>query len=333
MTIGSYTFAHPWFFLLLLLIPLLLLWHWYKYRHEMPRLKMSSLDAFAKSNPSIKARLRPLLFLLKVAAITALIIALARPQRSLSEKEINVEGIDIVLAMDVSGSMLAQDFEPNRLGAAKKVAEEFIEKRPYDRIGIVVFAGESFTQCPLTTDKEVLTSLLREIKSGLIQDGTAIGMGLATAVTRLKESDAKSKVVILLTDGVNNAGFIDPLTAAEAAREFDVKTYTIGVGTQGKAPYPQRGFFGNVTQAMMEVNIDEDLLKEIANMTEGKYYRATDNNSLRNIYAEIDQLEKTEQKFLTISRQTEHFHGFALFAGICLLLNFLLKQTLFRSIT
>ena len=326
-------FANPWFFALFLLIPVLLWWKLMRYYQQHPELQMSSLEAFQGSQLSLKARLRPFLFLFKIVAISMIIIALARPQNKFDEENITADGIDIVLAMDVSGSMLARDFEPDRLGAAKRVAEEFITGREYDRIGLVVFAGESFTQCPVTTDQDVLKGLLREVKSGLIEDGTAIGMGLATAVTRLKESEAKSKVAILLTDGVNNSGFIDPITAAETAKQFGVKTYTIGVGTKGQAPYPQRSIFGGLTHVMMEVQIDEKLLEEIATMTGGRYFRATDNESLRKIYAEIDELEKTERDILTISRYTEQFHIFALIAALALGLEMLLRHTFFRSLT
>ncbi len=324
-------FANPIFLGLLVLLPLLLLWQWLKYRQQYPELRMSSLSAVATTR-SWKAILRPLLTVLKIAAFLMLTIALARPQNVLDEEKITTEGIDIVMAMDVSGSMLAQDFKPDRLGASKKVAQEFIEGRPHDRVGLVVFAGESFTQCPVTTDQGVLKDLLQEIKSGLIEDGTAIGMGLATAVTRLKDSEAKSKVVILLTDGVNNSGFIDPMTAAETAKQFDVKVYTIGVGTQGKAPYPMKDIFGRTVTQYMDVQIDEDLLREIAALTQGKYFRATNNKSLRAIYKEIDQLEKTEMEVSAFKRYTEQFHFFAILAAVFLALEMLLRNTIFRSI-
>jgi len=324
-------FANPIFLWLLLLLPLLLLWQWLKYRQQYPELRLSSLSG-VKGAHSWKTWLRPLLTLSKIAAFLLLTVALARPQNVLDEEKITTDGIDIVLAMDVSGSMLAQDFKPDRLGASKKVAQEFIEGRPHDRVGLVVFAGESFTQCPVTTDQGVLTGLLQEIKSGLIEDGTAIGMGLATAVTRLKDSEAKSKVVILLTDGVNNSGFIDPMTAAETAKQFDVKVYTIGVGTEGKAPYPMKDLFGRTITQYMDVQIDEDLLREIATMTQGKYFRATDNKSLRNIYAEIDKLEKTEIEVSAFKRYTEQFHFFALLAAAFLALEMLMRNTVFRSV-
>lgn len=324
-------FANPLFFSLLLLLPLLIFWQWYRYQQQYAEIKLSTTQHLVGIR-SWKSVLRPFLVLFKLAAFILLVVALARPQNQFDEEKVTAEGIDIVLVMDVSSSMLARDFEPDRLGASKNVALEFIENRPYDRIGIVVFAGESFTQCPVTTDQEVLKTLMTDIKSGVIEDGTAIGMGLATAVTRLQESEAKSKVVILLTDGVNNSGFIDPLTAAEAAKQYGVKVYTVGVGTRGLAPYPVRSLFGTKYQ-QMEVEIDEELLEQIATLTGGKYYRATENNSLRQIYNGINKLEKTEIEVTKLSRYTEQFHFFALLAAICLAIEILLRNTLFRSIT
>ncbi len=331
MFFSNINFANIEFLGLLIFVPLMIFWQWRKYRRQFPELKMSSLAAF-KGRTSLKARLRPLLFFFKIAAFTCLVIALARPQNTFDEKKVTADGIDIVMVMDVSGSMLARDFEPDRLGASKNVAAEFIEAREHDRIGLVVFAGESFTQCPVTTDKSVLKTQLSQIKSGIIEDGTAIGMGLATAVDRLKESEAKSKVVILLTDGVNNSGFIDPMTAAEIAKKFKVKTYTIGVGTKGMAPYPVNSFFGTRYQ-QMKVEIDEKLLEEIATMTNGKYFRATDNNSLKKVYEQIDELEKTKIVTSTVSQYTEKFHLFALLAAIFLALELFLRNTFFRGIT
>ncbi len=329
---NDFFFSNKWFLLLLLLIPLLIFWIWAKYRQQYPELKLSNLAAF-KGFRSWKATLRPFLTFFKLAALALLIIALARPQNYFEDEEVKAEGIDIVLAIDISGSMRAQDFEPNRLGASKEVVKEFIESREHDRMGLVLFAGESFTQCPVTTDQGILKTFLSEVDFGLLEDGTAIGMGLATAVNRLKESEAESKVVILLTDGVNNQGLIAPMTAAEAAKSYDVKVYTIGVGTKGKAPYPVRGFFGRTQVQYVDVNIDEELLEEIADLTEGKYFRATDNNSLRNIYNEIDLLEKTEIEVTRISRYTEKFHWFAFLALCCLGIELFLRNTLFRSIT
>ncbi len=328
----KFFFANAPFLVLLALLPIIILWFLAKYRQQYPELKMSTLAAFAGAN-SWKGKLRPILTILKVAAIGLLIFALARPQNKFDEEEVKAEGIDIVLVMDVSGSMKAQDFEPDRLGASKEVAKEFVDSRPHDRIGLVVFAGESFTQCPVTTDKNILQTLLAQIQNGLIEDGTAIGMGLATAVNRLRESESKSKIVVLLTDGVNNQGFIDPMTAAETAKSYGIKVYTIGVGTKGKAPYPVRSLFGRLQYQMMEVQIDEELLEKIANMTGGKYFRATDNNSLRKIYSDIDTLEKTEIEVTKISRFTEQFHWFAILALCCLGLDWMLRNTLFRGIT
>lgn len=260
-----------------------------------------------------------------------LTVAMARPQNALKEQKVKTEGVDIVIATDVSGSMLARDFTPDRLEASKATAIEFISARENDRLGLVVFAGESFTQCPITSDHNVLKKLVAEIKSGLIEDGTAIGMGLATAVNRLRDSDAKSKIIVLLTDGVNNQGFIDPLTAAETAKEFDIKVYTIGVGKTGTAPYPQRDIFGRTVLQNVEVQLDEELLKAIAKNTGGRYFRATNNRSLQNIYKEIDKLEKTEIEVTTIKRYKEQFHRFALIAGLLLLLDFLLRHLFFRG--
>ena len=332
MNLSNLTFANPWFLLLLLLIPIFILWRWLKRNEQFPEMRFSTLEAFSKTT-SWKARLRPVLFLLKIIAFGALVTALARPQNLFTEEKITTDGIDIVLVMDISGSMLARDFTPDRLEASKEVAARFIKSRPHDRIGLVVFAGESFSQTPITTDQNVLNSMLAEIKSGIIEDGTAIGMGLATAVTRLQESQAKSKVVILLTDGVNNSGFIDPLTAAETAKQFEAKVYTIGVGTKGKAPYPVRGIFGTTQLQYIDVQIDEELLQKIADMTGGKYFRATNNTSLERIYDEIDQLEKTEIEISTINRYSEQFYFFAFLAAMALALEILLRNTLFRGIT
>ena len=328
---NNITFANPWFLLLLLIVPFLLFWQWKKYRQQYAELKLSSL-ASVKNNLSLKAKLRPFLNLLKILAFGSLIVAFARPQNALKEEKVTTEGIDIVIATDISGSMLARDFQPDRLEAAKNTAIEFVENRTNDRIGLVVFAGESFTQCPITSDHGVVKKLMSEVKSGLIEDGTAIGMGLATAVNRLKDNDSESKVIILLTDGVNNKGFIDPLTASETAKEFDIKVYTIGIGTKGKAPYPTKDIFGRVILQNMEVNIDEALLKDIAKKTGGKYFRATNNQSLEKIYGEIDELEKTEIEVTSIKRYKEVFHPYALFALVLLAFDLILRQTLFRGI-
>ena len=281
---------------------------------------------------SLRGKFRALLPILRILSIGALVIAMARPQEVLKEEEVKADGIDIVLAMDLSRSMLAQDFQPDRLEVSKAVAIEFVEKRKHDRIGLAVFAGESFTQCPLTADHDVLKKMLSEVKSGLIEDGTAIGMGLATAVNRLKDNESKSKTIILLTDGVNNKGFILPLTAAETAKEFDIKVYTIGVGSEGTAPFPQRDIFGRTVLQNIQVQLDEKLLKEIASITGGKYFRAKNNKSLQKIYEEIDKLEKTEVEVTSIKRYKELFHPYAILAALLLIFDVLLRQTFFRGI-
>jgi Ca-activated chloride channel homolog len=257
---------------------------------------------------------------------------IARPQATDKFQDITTEGIDIVLTLDISGSMLARDFKPDRLEASKNVATEFISGRPYDRLGLVVFSGESFTQCPLTTDHAVLINLLREIQSGMIEDGTAIGMGLATAVNRIKDSEAKSKVIILLTDGVNNRGEIAPATAAGIAKTYGIRVYTIGVGTQGVAPYPVQTPFGLQYQNM-PVEIDEAILREIAQTTGGKYFRATDNDKLVQVYAEIDKLEKSKIDVRQFNRKEEKFLLPALIAFVLLLLEIIVKKTILRDLT
>jgi Ca-activated chloride channel family protein len=277
-------------------------------------------------------RLRPLLFVLRILALVALIVALARPQSSNVTESIDSEGIDIVLSIDVSGSMLAEDLRPNRIESAKKVAIDFVDQRPTDRIGLVVFAGESFTQCPITIDHNVLKEQISNIKSGVLVDGTAIGMGLATGVDRLRNATGKSRVLILLTDGVNNTGLIDPSTALEIAKAYKVRVYTIGVGTQGSAPYPVQTPMGMQKQ-MMPVQIDEPLMRKIATETGGKYFRATNNKSLAAIYTEINQLEKTRIDISTYKHYAELFFPFALLAIICLVLEMGLRYTVFRSIT
>jgi Ca-activated chloride channel family protein len=293
---------------------------------------MPSLAAF-KGKSSFRGKLKILLTIFRVLAMVALIIAIARPQTTeVSSETLSKEGIDIVLAMDVSTSMLAQDFLPNRLEAAKQVAIEFIEGRPNDRFGLVVYAGESFTQCPLTTDHKVVKNLLKEVKDGLIEDGTAIGMGLATSVSRLKESKAESKVVILLTDGENNSGFIDPMTAVEIAQESMVKVYTIGVGSYGTAPYPTKDMWNRDTQVNIEVKIDEELLINIAESTGGMYFRADSKNKLALIYEKIELLEKTELEELKFYNHEEKFEFLALIALILLFVEFVLQYTVLKNI-
>lgn len=328
----NYQFVNPGFFFLLLALPVLVLWYLRTHRKRYASLRMSSLKALEGVH-SIRGRLRALLPLLRGLAFVALIIAIARPQRILKEEEIKAEGIDIALVMDLSSSMLAQDFKPDRLEVSKQVASDFVDKRAFDRISLAVFAGEAFTQCPLTTDHRIVKEFLAGLRCGILDDGTAIGMGLATAVNRLKDSEAKSKVVILLTDGVNNAGYVKPLTAAEIAREFDVKVYTIGVGTTGDALTPvSRRSDGRYIFGLARVEIDENLLRELAEMTGGKYFRATSKESLEQIYAEIDQLEKTEIEVTSIRRYTEEFHRFAFWGLILLILEITLRYTILRTI-
>ncbi len=291
---NNITFANTEFFYLFILLAAMLIWYVWKQKKASASIQTSSLAAFKGTGTGWRVYLRHLLFIIRTIVISLLIIILARPQSTNNWENVTTEGIDIILALDISGSMLAEDFKPNRLEASKDVAIKFINGRENDKIGLVVYAGESFTQCPLTTDHAILVNLFKDIKNGMIEDGTAIGRGLATAVTRLKESKAKSRVIILLTDGVNTAGDISPMTAAEIASTFGVRVYTVGVGSMGTAPYPTTDFFGRKVYQQMEVEIDEATLKDIARMTDGKYFRATSNNKLTEIYKEIDKLEKSK---------------------------------------
>lgn len=313
-------FAHPWFLLLLLMIPILWI---VMQRSRDSRLVILSLPSIvsAKAVPvSGRVKWRFIPDLVRVAALALLIVALARPQKPVGSTPLSIEGIDIILSLDVSGSMLAQDFSPNRLSVAIDEAWKFIKKRPNDRIGLVIFAGESFTQCPLTTDHGVLKNLLEGIQIEMLNNGTAIGMGLATSVNRLRNSEAKSKVVILLTDGVNNSGYIDPITAMEMAVAEGVRVYVIGVGSTGKAPMPSRDpFTGQIVLTEQEVQIDEPLMKQIAEGTGGKYYRARNQEELQSIYAAIDQLEKTKIKVSAYTPKEELYMPFLL-AGLMLLI-------------
>lgn len=324
-------FANPgYLFLLLLLIPLIA-WYIFKLRKVQATFKMSSTSVFRENPKTVKVYLRHIPFLLRVIAIALVIIVLARPQAIDSWDVSESEGIDIVMALDVSGTMLAQDLKPNRLEAAKKVAAEFVSSREKDNIGLVIFAGESFTQCPLTTDHGVLLSLLHEVKYGMIEDGTAIGLGLANAVNRLKDSKSSSKVVILLTDGTNNRGQIAPLTAAELAKSYGIRVYTIGVGSRGMAPAPVQTPYGERIQNI-PVDIDERVLNEIAATTGGQYFRATDNNSLKKIYEEIDEMEKYLISVNKVTKRDELYLPYALAALALILLELLLRRTLLRSI-
>ncbi len=326
------TFEQPLFLYLLLLIPAIVVFYIIKQQKASASLTMPGLDPFAKAGRTFRHYLRHVLFAMRTIAVGLIIIVIARPQATDRFQDISTEGIDIILALDISGSMLARDFRPDRLEASKNVATEFISGRPYDRMGLVVFSGESFTQCPLTTDHAVLINLMREIQSGMIEDGTAIGMGLATAVNRIKDSEAKSKVIILLTDGVNNRGEIAPATAAGIAKTYGIRVYTIGVGTQGMAPYPVQTPYG-IQYQDMPVEIDEAILKEISQNTGGKYFRATDNDKLIQVYSEIDKLEKSKIDVRQFSRKEEKFLLPAIAAVILLLLEILLRNTIFRNLT
>jgi Ca-activated chloride channel family protein len=328
---ADWEFAHIEFLFALIVIPFLVGWYVYKYWNRQPVLSFST-SSFLGSVKPLKARLVHLPIVLRLIALSVIIVAIARPQSSSSWQDIKTEGIDIVLAVDISSSMLARDFEPNRLEAAKEVAVEFIKSRPNDRIGLVVYSGESFTQCPLTTDHEKLINLFKDIKNGMITDGTALGMGLANAVNRLKESDAKSKVVVLLTDGENTAGSIPPITAAEIAATYGVKVYTIGVGTMGQAPMPIPDMFGRIRMQMVDVNIDEESLEKIADLTGGKYFRATDNEKLMNVYSEIDQMEKTIIEETQYEKKYEQFLPLALTALGLLLFELLIRKFYLKSL-
>lgn len=323
-------FAHAGFFWLLLIVPVMIGWYIWKERQLQGTLSVSAVKGFSLPVKSILPKFRHSGIVLRLLAIIALIFALARPQSSLSWQNTTTEGIDIVIASDISGSMLAEDFQPNRLEAGKNIAIDFIKNRPDDRIGLVIFSGESFTQCPLTIDHDVLINLYQDIKYGMIDDGTAIGMGLATAVNRLKDSEAKSKVVILLTDGSNNMGSIPPITAAEIAKQFGVRVYTVGIGTKGFAPYPVQTPMG-IQYQRMPVDVDEVTLGKIANITGGKYFRATDNATLKNIYEQIDRLEKAKIDVTQYHKKTELFLPFALVAAFLLLLEFAFRNTVLKG--
>lgn len=325
-------FANPTYLYLLLLLVPLIGWYIYKLHKSQASLQVSSSEAFQlPGTSSWKVYMRHLPFVLRMLAIALLIVVLARPQSTNSWQNSSTEGIDIVMAMDISTSMLAEDLKPNRLEAAKDVAASFINGRQNDNIGLVVFAAESFTQCPLTIDHGVLLNLFKDIQPGIIQNGTAIGLGLANAVSRIKDSQAKSKVIILLTDGVNNTGEIAPVTAAEIAKTFGIRVYTIGVGTQGEAPYPIPTAFG-VQYQNVPVEIDEQVLKQIASTTGGQYFRATDNSSLKEIYSEIDQLEKTKISVQEFSKKQEEYKNWALLVFALLLIEVLLRNTVLRNI-
>jgi Ca-activated chloride channel family protein len=327
------TFLNPEFFWLFLLIPIAIAWLFWQRKNQTASLKISSINGF-KSSSSILSKLKPYLSVLRILALSSLIIALARPRTvDISNQTKTTKGIDIVMAIDVSGSMLAKDLKPNRMEALKQVASNFVEGRPNDRIGIVVYAAESYTKTPVTSDKAIVLEAIKGIKyDNVIQDGTGIGMGLTTAVNRLKDSKAKSKIIILLTDGVNNAGFIEPETASEIAKEYGIKVYTIGLGTNGMAEFPYAyAPNGQFLFKMMPVEIDENLMKTIAKNTNGKYFRATSNSKLETIYNEINKLETSEIEELKFYDYDEKFRLFVWIAGILLLLEILLKNTIFKS--
>lgn len=325
------SFKNPDFFYLFLLFIPMIIWYLWKHKKAGASIQFSSDMGLSQIPKNWKYYFRHSVFALLLFSLSFLIMALSRPQSSNSWSNITTEGIDIVIALDISSSMLAMDFQPNRLEAAKNVATQFISGRPNDKIGLVVFSGESFTQCPLTTDHATVINLFRNIESGMIEDGTAIGNGLATAVSRLKESNAISRVVILLTDGENNRGEIAPVTAAELAKTFGIRVYTVGVGTIGTAPYPMQTPFG-VQVRDMEVKIDEATLQKIASTTDGKYFRATNNNKLAEIYKEIDKLEKSKIDVREYSKKEEEYLKYALAGALLLVLSLFLKITIFRNI-
>lgn len=328
---NNITFKNPDFFYLLLVIVPLAVWYILRFKSLNASIRFSSFMGFRTIRRGWKHYLRHLPFVFQLAGLALLTLALARPQSSSNWQNVTTEGIDIVIALDISTSMLARDFQPDRLEAAKNVATQFISGRNDDKIGLVVFAGESFTQCPLTTDHAVLINLFKDIHANMIEDGTAIGNGLATAVARLKESNAKSRVIILLTDGENNRGAIAPVTAAELAKTYGIRVYTIGVGTIGTAPYPVPTPFGTQIRDV-EVKIDEKTLQEIAGITGGNYFRATNNKKLVQIYEEIDQLEKSKIEVKEYSKKDEEFQRYAIGAGIILVAGLFLQLTVFRNI-
>lgn len=329
----NFEFSDPQFLWLLVLIPIVAVWYYLMYKKDAATLTIPTTGGF-KASPSILSRLKPLLYLMRIIALTLLIVALARPRNvSVSVRNKTNKGIDIVMAIDVSASMLATDLKPNRLEALKAVANEFVSQRPNDRIGIVIYAGESFTQTPITSDKRIVSNTIADIKWGALDNGTAIGMGLGSAVNRLKESIAKSKVIILLTDGVNNTGFVDPKTATELAVGLGIKVYTIGLGTNGTAsfPYAKDPKTGQLLFRRAPVEIDEDLLRYIAKETQGTYFRATDNTKLKEIYNEINKLEKTEIEEFKYYNYNERYRLLIILAAFFIVGEFVLRNTLFKS--
>ena len=324
-------FANPEFLWLLLFVPGAAYYFWWRRRQMVTELQFSSLQPFEKIPETFRERLRHSPVALRLMGLACLIVALARPQSTSSNQNVTTEGIDIVLLLDVSGSMVAEDFTPNRIEAAKKVAEEFIDGRHNDRIGLVIFSGVSFTQCPLTTDYAVLKSLLRQVKNGMVEDGTAIGMAIANGVNRLKDSKAKSKVMILLTDGVNNRGEIDPITAAKIAATYGVRIYTVGVGARGEAPYPVQTPFG-IRRQLIPADLDENSLRQIADMTGGEYFRATDNNTLKEIYRQIDKMERSKIEVTAYKRYSDLFDSWLLLGFAFVILEVGAASTVSRKI-
>lgn len=325
------TFAYPWVLYFLLIIPLIIAWYIFRGMKVQSSVKYSSVKIFKDVPATFRERLRHIPFTVRLIAIGLLIVALARPQSFTSGENVTTEGIDISMVLDISGSMLAEDLKPNRLEAAKNVIDNFVEGRISDRIGLVIFSRDAFTQCPLTIDYNVLRNLLLDIRSGMIEDGTAIGNAIANGINRLKDSDAKSKIIILVTDGVNNSGEVDPISAAEMAKAFGIRVYTIGVGTRGQAPYPVRTPFG-IRYQMVPVEIDEAVLQKISEITDGQYFRATNNRALKEIYDKIDKLEKTKIEITSYKNASERYHSW-LWGGLILLLVELgLSRTILRKL-
>jgi Ca-activated chloride channel family protein len=327
------TFANPEFFFLGLIIPLLVVWYIFTNKKNTGDVLFSNTEGLAQIPRTLRQRTRIIPFILRLLALAFFIIAMARPQGIIGSSEVKTEGIDIVLSMDVSVSMLAMDFKPNRLESSKKIAEDFVTNRPNDRIGLVAFSGESMTMCPLTTDQSAIINQLSSLKDGMLPDGTAIGMGLATAVSSLKNSESKSKVVILLTDGVNNAGVVSPSTSAEIAKAFGIRVYTIGVGKLGKARSPiALGPDGSYIFDMVDVEIDEQLLKEVSEMTGGKYFRAENEDKLVSIYNEIDQMEKNIVKVMEFQNKPDKFWWFVAIGTILMMIEWILRLTYYKQI-
>lgn len=324
-------FENPWYLLLLLLLIPAIVWYVLKQKTAQASMNVSSTEAFDKMPRSYKVYLRHVVFALRMLVIACVIVILARPMTTDSWHKSSTEGVDVMVALDISGSMLSRDFSPNRLEAAKNVAAQFIAGREYDNIGLVVFAGEGFTMCPMTTDHAVLLNLMKDVDCGMLVDGTAVGDGLATAVNRIKDGPAKSKTIILLTDGTNNAGIVDPITAAEIARSFGIRVYTIGVGTKGMAPSPVMTPYG-IRYQNMPVEIDEDKLRQIASIGDGQYFRATDENVLKSVFAEIDQMEKTKLSVQQFSRREEAYMPWAILAMVLLAIEILMRYTLLRNV-